>query len=47
MTPRCIETLAEFSTPENHQRIDEAFFNGHLGGRQCGKICGENLMILS
>ena len=24
MTPRCIETLAEFSTPENHQRIDEA-----------------------
>lgn len=31
MTPRCIETLAEFSTPENHQRIDEAFFNGHLG----------------
>ena len=24
--PRCIETLAEFSTPDNHQRIDEAFF---------------------
>lgn len=21
---RCIETLEEFSTPENHQRIDEA-----------------------
>ena len=42
MTPRCIETLAEFSTPENHQRIDEAFFNGHLGGRQLANLWGKS-----
>ena len=42
MTPRCIETLAEFSTPENHQRIDEAFFNGHLGVVNVANLWGKS-----
>lgn len=48
MTPRCIETLAEFSTPENHQRIDEAGLQWPSWGRQIWpNLWGHHLMIFS